>query len=293
MIDKPLYIAIEITRKCNLNCIHCFEKDSLNVKEEVNDETILSYIQQIKKIAPLSFCICGGEPSLRLPLVEKILLELKDSDINLSMVTNGTILTKDDYQRLKEEGLDFVQISLDGAKKGTHDFIRRKKGCFERAIKAIDDALDANLAVSLSFTCMRYNIDEFGDYCKLIEDYIDKDISVIVSPIINMGNALKDNVIAPEWDSYRKIVMMLNEKNEEWGKHIFTWSDPLENYGGYSKNDIKNSQLYINNKGQVVINPYVDDMFFLLSEYTLIEAWANRREYYLKNKEKIHASIYE
>lgn len=293
MIDKPLYIAIEITRNCNLNCIHCFEKNSLNMAEEVDDKTILSYIQQIKTIEPVSLCICGGEPALKLPLVEKILCNLSDSNIEISMVTNGTILSKDDYRRLKEKGLDLIQVSLDGAKEDTHDFIRRKNGCFKRVLKAIDDALEVGLAVSLSFTCMKYNIDEFADYCKLVEAYVDKDISVVVSPIIKLGNALKDNKMDVKWNSYRKIVMMINEKNKRWGKEIFKWSDPLESYGDFSKDDIKNSQLYINNTGQVVINPYIEETFFSLSEYTLIDAWKKRKAYYLDVQRKMDISIYE
>lgn len=270
---------MEITRMCNLNCVHCFEKTNLCLNEEMSDQTVLELAYQIKRIVPVSFCICGGEPALRLPLVESVIDILGEVNINTSMVTNGTLLTKEDYIGLKEHGLKTVQISIDGLRK-THDYVRQRAGSFDKAIKAVEDSMDAGLGVNLSFTCMNYNIGEFEDFICLIQPYLKMGLKVTVAPIVAEGNALQRKDIIPKWDSYRKIVETINKENRKYGTEVLTWTDSYSTDALYSETMVYENQLYINNKGEVVSSPYYGSYSIKMDRSeNLLEAWRNKNIY--------------
>ncbi len=292
MIDKPYYIALEVTRKCNLNCIHCFEKGVFQCFDDMSDEKIWGIVSQIKAIAPFSFCVCGGEPTLRLSLVEEIIRELRDVVQDLSMVTNGTLITSKDLIRLKRDGLKNIQFSIDGPTSEMHDFIRNKAGCYSKTMRAVEDALDAGLNVVISYTCMKQNVLGFAEFVEKMESF-GKNVSIVASPVIQMGNGNNSGIV-PCWSEYRKILETVRVVNDEQKRRFVTWVDPFEIDGYSEQAEAKNAQLYIDYRGCVLGNPYRDDFALLLDdERTIIDAWKQRQMYYEKAGALSGLSIYE
>ena len=88
---SKLYIqnlGLIITEKCNLKCMHCM-RGNATTKDMKNE--VIEQLDQIDSIGNLT--ICGGEPTLALPTLEKILTFIVDNHIgldNLTMTINGT-----------------------------------------------------------------------------------------------------------------------------------------------------------------------------------------------------------
>ncbi len=139
---KVSSLRISLTHRCNLKCIYCHNEGERDSGEEitVNEVARISRISSKYGVDRVKFS--GGEPLLRKDLEDilKALPPLKD----ISLTTNGTLLAPR-AKRLKEAGLDRVNISLDSLDSGRFDRITRCKGQFERVLDGIDAALDAGL----------------------------------------------------------------------------------------------------------------------------------------------------
>jgi cyclic pyranopterin phosphate synthase len=109
------YLRISVTDRCNLRCKYCMPEEGIETKRH---EDILSY-EQIVKIVKIgkemgikNVRITGGEPLVRLNLVE-LISKLNELDLNdISLTTNGVLLAEKAVE-LKKAGLDRVNISLD------------------------------------------------------------------------------------------------------------------------------------------------------------------------------------
>lgn len=71
LIVGPHQISFDITNKCNLRCLHCYNSSGENLasQNELTDQEVLDFIDEFKSIKLLNFCFCGGEPLLRKELI--------------------------------------------------------------------------------------------------------------------------------------------------------------------------------------------------------------------------------
>lgn len=151
-------LQLYLTQACNLRCKHCYFSSGEPYQDELSNEEFLHLIKEAKKMGIKSFTITGGEPFLRRKLLFEILREATDQGFsNISMSTNGTLLTKKDAFLLKKYKVR-VGVSLDGAAE-THDYIRGK-GVFDKAIRAIKLLRDAKVHTTIGMTLMKANIKE-------------------------------------------------------------------------------------------------------------------------------------
>ncbi len=137
LYSSPLYVQVDITNKCNLNCAYCYNKD-VNYDSELSDEQLLDIINQIKdKVKPLFVTFSGGEPFVRKEILFNLIKILKESDIEVFINTNGTLIDKEIAKKIGELGIDKVNINVDSLDKEKHDKLRGLPGCFDRALNAI------------------------------------------------------------------------------------------------------------------------------------------------------------
>jgi len=83
--------------------------------------------------------------------------------------TNGTLITKEVAQRLKNIGVGYVGISLDGTKE-TNDKFRGKEGAFDKALRGMHNCMEIDQRVGLRFTINRHNYKDLNDIFDLIEE---------------------------------------------------------------------------------------------------------------------------
>jgi len=149
------YLFLEITRLCNLTCLHCgSDCTTIAAEKQLTPESWAQIISYISKTYGKSVCfvLTGGEP-LCAPGLDTILKALKKSGNRWGLVTNGLLLSEDMLSTLIKHGLSSLTISLDGPKE-SHNYLRNKKGAFEKAVHAIDNAAASDIPMWDVVTCV-------------------------------------------------------------------------------------------------------------------------------------------
>ena len=114
-LSAPLIVWIELTRKCNLRCKHCFITAGKPLEHELSLQEILLLLDDLKKIKVLSLVISGGEPMIHEDF-DHILKYACDLGFVVSVATNGLLITQERINRLPKKYEDLrISVSLDGA----------------------------------------------------------------------------------------------------------------------------------------------------------------------------------
>lgn len=133
----PKWIAWEITRRCNLKCIHCRSSSEIevNTHPDFSTEEAFRIINDITSYAKPVIVLSGGEPLLRKDVFE-IARYGTDKGLRMCLATNGTLVDDSVCDKIKASGMKIVSLSLDGSNEKTHDDFRNQKGAFEGTIHA-------------------------------------------------------------------------------------------------------------------------------------------------------------
>lgn len=170
-VNRIISTFIAVTKKCPLQCEHCFEWKNLNQPEKLTTENIEQIIINVQKVGTSNIDITGGEPMLRvnelIPLIEKY-----QDNSAFWMLTSGFNFTEKNARALAQAGLTGVHVSLDHYKPEMHDKFRGKEGAFLDAINAVKYSLDNELitALSICFTKETANEDFIQRYLDLAKD---------------------------------------------------------------------------------------------------------------------------
>lgn len=155
--DKKPVVVWNMTRRCNLKCIHCYSSSAdIDYPDELTTEEAKNMIDDLAAFGSPVLLFSGGEPLMRKDLLE-LAKYATDKGMRAVISTNGTLITKDIAAELKKIGLSYVGVSLDGLQP-THDRFRGKKGAFEKAIVGIRNCREAGIKVGLRFTVNRHNV---------------------------------------------------------------------------------------------------------------------------------------
>ena len=135
---QPKWIAWEITRRCNLKCVHCRSSSALEVAghPDFSLAEAKAVIDNIASYTSPVLVLSGGEPLLREDVFD-IARYGTDKGFRMCLATNGTLVTDAVCARIKDAELRMVSLSLDGATAATHDNFRNEKGAFAGTMEAI------------------------------------------------------------------------------------------------------------------------------------------------------------
>src|SRR4030067_1791399 len=124
MIDKfePKWIAWEITRRCNLKCVHCRSSSEMVVAQhpDFSIEEAYRVIDDISSYAKPVMVLSGGEPLLRKDVFD-IAKYGTDKGLRMCLATNGSLVTEDICEKIKSSKIRMVSLSLDGSSAEVHD----------------------------------------------------------------------------------------------------------------------------------------------------------------------------
>ncbi len=167
--DKKPVVVWNVTRRCNLNCIHCYS-DSRNqaYPGELDDDEARKFINDIAEFKAPVILYSGGEPLLHPHIFDYIELA-SDLGVRPVLSTNGTLITKEIARRLKDAGTAYVGISLDAIGEN-NDRFRGKKGAFKAAIEGIRSCVSIGQKVGLRLTLTKRNLMDLEKIFRLIED---------------------------------------------------------------------------------------------------------------------------
>lgn len=155
--EKPLALKVlllAITKKCALQCEHCFEWDALNGKEKLSMENLKTVIRKFQANGVAQVQFSGGEPLLRMPAMLELLASAAPGT-DFWVITSGHRLTPENALALHNAGLTGVTISLDHFTPHLHNQFRGFAGAFEWVEQAAANARKAGLLISLSLCATR------------------------------------------------------------------------------------------------------------------------------------------
>jgi MoaA/NifB/PqqE/SkfB family radical SAM enzyme len=161
-IPSPLFVAWDITYRCNLSCFFCdrqgFYRDKLT--KELSFDQAKIVIDKLVEADVMSIGITGGEAFLRDDL-EDIVQYAVNSGLVVTLSTNGTLITKSRAKKLANL-VQSVSVSLDGIS-STHDEVRGKKGVYDEAIrglKILTRVTPRSCVVGVNFVLNKINFQE-------------------------------------------------------------------------------------------------------------------------------------
>ncbi len=190
----PLMSAqIEITNKCNLACVHCFNNSGNPYPDELTTKEILSLLDVLSSLGVHHITLTGGEPLLH-PDLFKIVEHARKEPMSVDIFTNATLITEDTIKKFKKVGINRFNISIDSVDETIHDSFRGKKGALKKTLKAIQLLKKAGFSIKISFSLSQRtkNITDVLDYCK------ENRLEIEILPVIDSGRGVKGLAVSPE-----------------------------------------------------------------------------------------------
>ncbi len=167
--DKKPVVVWNMTRRCNLKCVHCYARsEDISYDNELNHEQSIAMIDDLAQFGVPVLLFSGGEPTVHPRLVEYAQYAVSKG-MRAVISTNGTLITREKAQKLKEIGLSYVGISLDGLEE-THDKFRGVKGSYKKVMAAIENCQEAGIKVGLRFTINKRNVKDIPGIFDLLEE---------------------------------------------------------------------------------------------------------------------------
>jgi Fe-coproporphyrin III synthase len=159
--DKRPVVVWNITRRCNLKCIHCYSSSQdVSYPGELTTTEGKCVIDDLAQFGAPVILFSGGEPLLR-PDLPELAQYAVDKGLRAVISTNGTLITKMIARDLQKIGLSYIGVSLDGTQR-THDLFRGKKGAYGAAMEGIRNCRDAGIKVGIRFTVNKRNLQDVG-----------------------------------------------------------------------------------------------------------------------------------
>jgi len=170
-LGSPFFVIVSVTQKCNLNCSFCYNNEYHNNGNsiEMKNEKVKIVIDNLSKAGCLGIGFNGGEPTLRDDLCNLISYACSKDLIPL-IATNAVLIDRNYAKDLKDAGLCYAQVSIDGKPK-THDFLRGKKGTYDYTLKGLRNLVNAGIYVSVAMVANKKNYTEIEDVLDIAKKY--------------------------------------------------------------------------------------------------------------------------
>ena len=167
--DKKPVVVWNMGRRCNLKCVHCYaQSKDIEYEDELTTEQGKELIDDLAEFGSPVILFSGGEPTMRKDLPE-LAEYAKSKGMRAVISTNGTLIDEKMARVLKEIGLSYVGISLDGVRE-TNDKFRGVPGAYDAAINGLRNCMKEDIKVGLRFTINKKNYNDIPAIFDLIEE---------------------------------------------------------------------------------------------------------------------------
>ena len=161
----PHVVAWNLTRRCNLECAHCYiaAGPQEQATDELSTDECLRIAGEILEVNPAPlFILSGGEPLLREDLAE-IARFATDRGATVVVGTNGTLLTDTRIEELKAAGVTGLAVSIESLHAGYHDRFRRGHGALEATLAGVERLRQHQLDFIVQTTLTKGNQDQLEE----------------------------------------------------------------------------------------------------------------------------------
>ncbi len=211
---KPRVVAFEVTRRCQMNCVHCRASADADFKDELDTPKCKKIIKSIADYNRCVLIFTGGEPFERTDIFD--LIDYANScGLMVSLATCGYNFDKSKAEKLKKAGVLTLSFSLDSDDASQHDNFRQTPGAFEKTLKAIDIAKNAGLKFQINTTVTKLNCGKLDKLEKLAENLGAYCFNPFMLVPAGRAKQLSDIAMtAKEYEKTLKTVADLKEKSK-------------------------------------------------------------------------------
>ncbi len=157
--DRRPIVVWNITRACNLKCVHCYNDSGVGKNcNDVTTDQAKAVLDDLRQFSVPSVLFSGGEPLLRPDLFD-LVQYASQTGLRTVISTNGTLITADVAKIIKDCGVSYVGISLDGIGQ-INDTFRGVNGAFNKAVRGIRNCVDTGVRVGLRLTLTKRNVQD-------------------------------------------------------------------------------------------------------------------------------------
>lgn len=195
--DKKPVVVWNVTRTCNLHCVHCYSRsDNRRYEGELTTVQGRELLRDLSDFGVPVVLFSGGEPLTRgdTPGLARY---ARDLGLRVVISTNGTLIEESFARELGEIGVSYVGVSLDGMRE-TNDRFRGVRGAFDRALGGIRRCKEHGIKVGVRFTISRKNAGDIPALFDLIEDEDIERICFYHLVYTGRGSALIDEDLSRE-----------------------------------------------------------------------------------------------
>jgi len=228
----PVEGSLELTFRCNNNCVHCYCNQPVDDASEKNREMDTATIKRIIGEAVDAGCLwillTGGEPLLR-PDFKEIYLYTKKKGVLITLFTNGTLINDEIADFLAQWRPFSIEITLYGATQKTYEAVTRNPGSYRQCIQGIELLLARNLPLKLKTVAIRQNVHEIP----LIKSYAGRlGLDFRFDSMINTRLDRDKSSLSARLPA--EDVVRLDLEDEE---RLRAWKEFIDKYAGKSDSD--------------------------------------------------------
>jgi pseudo-rSAM protein/SPASM domain protein len=162
-------VVWNLTKGCNLHCEHCYAAADCDAAEgELTTAEGKRLLDDLAAYGVPVVLFSGGEPLVRDDLAELVEYAV-DVGLRPVLSTNGTLITRERARRLRDAGLAYAGVSVDG-KRERNDAFRGQEGAFDAALRGIEACLDVGLKTGLRYTITERTAGDFEEVVELLYD---------------------------------------------------------------------------------------------------------------------------
>jgi len=213
---SPRLIFWEVTKGCNLRCIHCrATATELSSPSDLSTATALGIIEQIAAAGNPILVLSGGEPLYRSDIFQ-LARYGTDRGLRVALATNGTLVTREVARMIVDSGVRRVSISLDGSDSLTHDTFRGIPGAFDAAVQGLRNLKALGMSVQINMTIARHNARQLPQVLELAKRLgADALHTFLLVPVGCGVDIAAEQMVAPE--EYEEMLNWFYDRSLEGG----------------------------------------------------------------------------
>lgn len=163
----PIGMLAELTHRCPLQCVYCSNPlELLKADKELSTDAWLALFEEAADLGVLQIHLSGGEPTLR-PDLEQFVSCLSRRGVYTNLITAGVGIAEGRLERLRDAGLDHLQLSIQGARAATTEKIGNHRGAQEKKLEVARKVVELGLPLTINAPIHRHNIEEVPAFIDL------------------------------------------------------------------------------------------------------------------------------
>lgn len=179
----PLSVQLDLTYRCNERCIHCYLDH--NDRGEMSTAEIKQLLDQLADAGVFILTLSGGEIFLRKDIFE-ILEYARQRTFCIKLKTNAILIKEREAQRVRELGVESVQVSIYSHRPEIHDAITLVPGSLKRSVDAIRFLKAQGLRVVIANVLMTGNAQDYPGVRALAEELgVEATLDPTITPMMD------------------------------------------------------------------------------------------------------------